>query len=455
MDLSTLTAISPLDGRYSNKISDLRHIASEYGLIYFRTLVEIHWIKTLSSAPDITEVPSLSKETHTYLEEIITKFNLDDAKQIKDIEKTTNHDVKAVEYFLQDKFNGHKELEPLIPFIHFGCTSEDINNVAYACMIQEIRMQCLSPMMILLIETLSELSRTTANMPMLSRTHGQTASPTTMGKEINNVVHRLKHAYGTYKKMDISAKFNGAVGNFNAHIAAYPDVDWPLISAQFLETLKLTPLTHSTQIEPHDNLAAMLHAIARINTILIDLNRDIWGYISLGYFAQRKVEGEVGSSTMPHKVNPIDFENSEGNLGIANALANHMASKLPISRWQRDLSDSTVLRNLGSVFGYTLIAHQSLLKGINKLQPNADFMKTELDQHWEVLGEAIQTVMRRYGITDAYEQLKALTRGNDGVTKEGLHALINGLDIPDDEKTRLRALTPSNYLGLAESMAVN
>lgn len=449
---SNLTNISPLDGRYLNKTQSLRPICSEYGLIYFRVIVEIRWLIALSEAPTINEVPALNNTERDDLEQIIKNFSEADAQAVKDIEATTNHDVKAVEYFLQQKLQHHETLSQLIPFIHFGCTSEDINNSAYAAMLQAAREQVLLPSCNNIISKLNTLANETAAMPMLSRTHGQSASPTTMGKEIRNVIHRLQRTLAQLESVEITAKFNGAVGNYNAHLAAYPDIDWPMLSKTMIESLGLTWLSHSTQIEPHDQLAAFMHAHMRFNTILIDFCRDTWGYISLGYFGQKKVEGEVGSSTMPHKVNPIDFENAEGNFGLANALADHLANKLPISRWQRDLTDSTVLRNLGSVFGYSLIAMQSLEKGIGKLQPQAQRMQNELEQHWEVLAEPIQTVMRRFGITDAYEQLKALTRGQ-AITREALHELINNLDIPATDKQRLLTMTPSSYIGLAQLLA--
>ncbi|MDF1795856.1 MAG: adenylosuccinate lyase [Coxiellaceae bacterium] len=451
MQHTPLTNLSPIDGRYCSKSDDLRPIMSEYGLIYYRTLVEIHWVIHLSEAANIPDVPSLTAEGEKALEKMITGFSSADAEAIKDIEKTTNHDVKAVEYFLQQKFSTNGELEPLIPFIHFGCTSEDINNLAYTLMVHEARIQVLSPTLLVLRETLAQLAKQTRDMPMLSRTHGQTASPTTMGKEIANVLHRFKRDYKNFKETPLLAKFNGAVGNFNAHHVAYPDCDWLSISKQFVEKFKVDWNSHTTQIEPHDALAELMHSLVRINNILMDLSRDIWGYISLGYFSQKQIKGEVGSSTMPHKVNPIDFENAEGNLGLANALANHMANKLPISRWQRDLTDSTVLRNLGVIFGYCMISYQSLLKGLKKLQPQAKVMSADLNQSWEVLGEAIQTVMRRYGVADAYEQLKALTRGQ-AIQQKDLWQLIKQLDIPTDAKKRLSELTPENYIGLASKL---
>ncbi len=451
MQQTTLTNLSPIDGRYYDKSSDLRPILSEYGLIYYRHLVEVHWVMHLSERGDIPDVPSLSKKAKATLEKMITGFTLDDAEKIKTIEKTTNHDVKAVEYYLQERFKVDGELEPLIPFIHFGCTSEDINNLAYTLMVHESRVQVLAPTLLVLREKLTALVKQTKDMPMLSRTHGQTASPTTMGKEIANFLQRLKSEYRIFKETPLVAKFNGAVGNFNAHQIAYPDCDWLDISKTFVEQFHVTWNSHTTQIEPHDGLAQLMHGLVRINNVLTDMSRDIWGYISLGYFSQKQVAGEIGSSTMPHKVNPIDFENAEGNLGLANALANHMANKLPISRWQRDLTDSTVLRNLGVVFGYGMIAYQSLIKGLSKLQPQTEVMAHDLNNSWEVLAEAIQTVMRRYGVHDAYEQLKDLTRGQ-AITQKDLWGLINQLNIPAETKSRLSELTPEKYIGLASKL---
>lgn len=451
MQHSTLTNLSPIDGRYSQKCDDLRPILSEYGLIYFRTLVEVQWVIFMCECKQLDNIPALSADSKAYLERIVLNFSEQDAEAIKAIERTTNHDVKAVEYFLQQKFEQHDELKPLIPFIHFACTSEDINNLSHGLMLHEARLQCVSPAMLLINETLAKLSQATRDMPMLSRTHGQTASPTTLGKELCNVLHRLRHAYTDFKETPLWGKFNGAVGNFNAHHVAYPNVDWIAISQQFVESLNLSWNSHTTQIEPHDGIAELMHSLMRINTILIDFCRDTWGYISLGYFAQKKVDNEVGSSTMPHKVNPIDFENAEGNLGLANAVAQHLANKLPISRWQRDLTDSTVLRNMGVVFGYSLIAYQSLAKGLNKLQPQPDVMLTDLTSRWEVLAEAVQTVMRRYGIADAYEQLKAASRGR-AITQQDIATLVNKLDIDNDAKQRLLELTPQAYIGLASKL---
>lgn len=443
-----LLALSPIDGRYSNKTQGLAHITSEYGLIYYRSVVEIRWLQHLCQEPMISEAPSLSAQGNAYLNAIIENFSIKDAESVKTIEKTTNHDVKAVEYFLQEKLKAQPELATLIPFIHFGCTSEDINNVAYALMWRDAQQQIQTAAMQPLDQALLNLTSSTRDMAMLSRTHGQTASPTTLGKEVANIRHRYHQTLQRWSQLPVLAKFNGAVGNFNAHVSAYPELDWCQISQSFIESLKLTWHSHTTQIEPHDALAESLHGLMRINTVLIDMSRDIWGYISLGYFRQKSIAGEVGSSTMPHKVNPIDFENAEGNLGLANALAAHMASKLPCSRWQRDLTDSTVMRNLGTVLGYSLISYQSLLKGLNKLEAQAEYMADELAQHWEVLAEPIQTVMRRFGIEDAYEQLKALTRGSQ-ITQKDLSQLIESLNIPSDAKQALLDLTPNTYIGLA------
>lgn len=445
--IDTLLALSPLDGRYASKTRALEPIMSEYGLSYYRTLIEIRWLLYLCDCEGITEATPLSAEHRTFLEQIIKSFNLESAKAVKKIEQETNHDVKAIEYYLQKKLQD-TPLERLTPFIHFACTSEDINNLAYALMWKDAQKIILNEALTPLQHALFELMIQTRSMPMLSRTHGQAATPTTLGKEMANFHHRLASATEHWSTLILPGKFNGAVGNFNAHQVAYPEVNWLSISQNFVTSLDLVWQSHSTQIEPHDTLAESLHALTRINTILIDLARDLWGYISLGYFKQKKVATEVGSSTMPHKVNPIDFENAEGNLGMANALACHMASKLPCSRWQRDLTDSTVMRNLGTVLGYSLLSYQSLLKGFSKLEPQPQPMTEELNQHWEVLAEPIQTVMRRHGFLDAYEQLKALTRGSS-IQKEDLHTLIQGIDIPEADKKRLLALTPSTYLGLA------
>lgn len=450
MNREALTAISPLDGRYHSKMESLRPIVSEYGLIYYRCVVEIHWLIQLANNGKINKDKSINGKEKQQLLDILDHFSVEDAEAVKTIEQTTNHDVKAVEYFLQEKLKSAK-LDRLIPLIHFGCTSEDINNLAYALMFKDAREKVLKPSMQTLITALKSLSKETADIPMLSRTHGQPASPTLLGKELLNVVCRFEKQFDQFAKIEVLGKCNGAVGNFNAHIIAYPEVDWLKISEKFVSSLDLHWNAYTTQIEPHDWIAEAMHCLIRFNTILIDFNRDIWSYISLDYFEQKKVENEVGSSTMPHKINPIDFENSEGNLGIANALANHFADKLPISRWQRDLSDSTVLRNLGSILGYSELAYQATLKGLQKLIPNKDVISKALDAHWEVLTEAVQSVMRRYGITNAYEQLKAFSRGKR-LDAEGLRTFIDQLDIPDEAKKRLRELTPSQYTGCATDL---
>lgn len=452
MKFSALTALSPLDGRYQSKIVELFPIASEYGLIRFRLTVEIRWLMLLADMPEFTRLPPLDADSRRFLENLIQNFDLPAAEQIKTIEQTTNHDVKAIEYYIHGQCKNNKKLARLIPFIHFGCTSEDINNLAYGLMLQEIRAAILSPTMQAVIDQLAALAKEHTQLPMLARTHGQPASPTTLGKELANVVARLSRQLHTWRQLPILGKFNGAVGNFNAYFAAAPQIHWPTVSHAFITALGLTPNLYTTQIEPHDNLAELLHTLMRFNTILIDLNRDIWGYISLGYFGQKKVEHEIGSSTMPHKINPIDFENSEGNLGVANALAGHCAEKLPISRWQRDLTDSTVLRNLGSIAGYSLIAYQSTLKGLQKLTINSAQIQQDLAQHWEVLAEAIQSVLRHYGVADAYERLKSLTRGK-AIDQKVLYNFIEELPLPDDAKQQLQALTPAQYTGYAAELA--
>ena len=451
MELSPLTAISPLDGRYQSKLETLRPIVSEYGLIYYRVYVEVRWLIMLSENAQIVDGDILSTEEKVWLENLTENFNVVDGQEIKNIEATTNHDVKAVEYFLQQKLKEQGALSRFIPLIHFGCTSEDINNLAYALMFKAARDEILLPAMQDVIDTMKRIAKNNATVSMLARTHGQPASPTTLGKELLNHVLRLSRQRNQFAQSEILGKCNGAVGNFNAHVSAYPELDWPKISEAFVTGLGLVCNVYTTQIEPHDWVVEALHSLMRFNTILIDLNRDLWGYISLNYFSQKKVENEVGSSTMPHKVNPIDFENSEGNLGMANAVAEHFANKLPISRWQRDLSDSTVFRNLGSIFGYSQLAYQAALKGLNKLIANEDVIRDDLDQHWEVLAEAIQTVMRRYGISDAYEQLKAYTRG-ERLDAARIKAFIDQLKIPDDAKARLQAMTPQTYTGLAVSL---
>ena len=452
MKVSTLRALSPADGRYADKVESLRDIFSEYGLIRYRVLVEVRWLQCLADEPAVPELGPLSSVMKDVLNHIVDDFSLDDAEQVKKIEATTNHDVKAVEYFIRNKLGDGPETETLKDFLHFGCTSEDINNLSYALMLREARRDALLPQMRDVRNKLKALAREHAALPMLSRTHGQTASPTTLGKEVANVVARLQRAQDQFKAVQIRGKFNGAVGNFNAHLIAYPDADWPAISARFIESLDVDQNAYTTQIEPHDWTAEYAHALIRYNTILIDFCRDIWAYISLGYFKQRVAKNEVGSSTMPHKVNPIDFENAEGNLGMANAMLNHFAEKLPISRWQRDLTDSTVQRNLGVAAGYIVIAMQSLQKGVGKLQVNEAAIARDVEAAWEVLAEAVQTVMRRYAIPEPYEKLKALTRGQ-AVTRELLLEFIATLEIPEAEKQRLLALTPQGYVGLAEQLA--
>ena len=447
-----LTALSPLDGRYASKVEPLRPIFSELGLMHRRVHVEIEWLLALAADAQIVELPAFTAAQIKTLKAITTDFNVEDGARIKAIEATTNHDVKAVEYFIKEKLSADASLKQALEFVHFACTSEDINNLSYALMLRDAREQVLLPMFDSVIEQLRELSHTNAALPILSRTHGQTASPSTLGKEIANVVARLQRQRKQLAAVEISGKINGAVGNYNAHAITYPEVDWQQFSQRFIESLGLEVNAYTTQIEPHDGMAEYCDAVRRANIILIDLARDIWGYISLGYFKQTLKAGEVGSSTMPHKVNPIDFENAEGNFGLANALLGHFAEKLPISRWQRDLTDSTVLRALGTAFGHTLIALESLKKGLGKLTVNADRLAADLDASWEVLAEAVQTVMRRYGLPEPYEQLKALTRGQ-GITRESMHTFISGLDLPADAKQRLLALTPGSYIGLADKLA--
>jgi len=454
MPHSALTALSPLDGRYAAKVEALRPIFSEYGLMKRRVLVEVHWLLALADAKEIAEVARFSAEARTVLLAIAEKFSVDDAARIKDIERTTNHDVKAVEYFIKERIAGNAELAKAAEFVHFACTSEDINNLAYALMLRDARAEVLLPTLDAVIARLREMAHAFAAQPMLSRTHGQTASPTTLGKEIANVVARLDRQRKQIAAIELVAKINGAVGNYNAHAVTYPEVDWAGFSRGFVESLDLQWNAYTTQIEPHDGIAELSDAIRRANTILIDFARDVWGYISLGYFRQALKAGEVGSSTMPHKVNPIDFENAEGNFGVANALFAHFAEKLPISRWQRDLTDSTVLRALGTAFGHTQIAMDSLLRGLGKLQVDPARIAADLDASWEVLAEAVQTVMRRYGLPEPYEQLKALTRG-ERITRETLRAFIETLALPEDAKRRLLALTPSTYIGLASKLATS
>ena len=446
-----LTAISPIDGRYGSKVEAFRPIFSEYGLIRYRVEVEVRWLQALAKHPQITEVPELSDNATQCLNNIVSHFSEDDAQRIKDIERTTNHDVKAVEYFLKEKIADNAELNKINEFIHFACTSEDINNLSYALMLKQGR-ETLLPQITECIAAIKKVALETASQPMMSRTHGQTASPTTTGKEFANVVARLLRQKEQLESVEILGKINGAVGNYNAHSIAYPEVDWERFAKDFVESLGLFWNAYTIQIEPHDYIAEYFHALSRFNTILIDFNRDIWGYISLGYFKQKTIAGEVGSSTMPHKVNPIDFENSEGNLGMANAIFSFLSEKLPVSRWQRDLTDSTVLRNIGVGIAHTSIAIQSSLKGISKLQLNADAIEADLNDNWEVLAEPIQTVMRRYGIEKPYEKLKELTRGNR-ITPDDLAVFIKKLEIPADAKTALLELTPRNYTGYAEILA--
>lgn len=452
MHLSSLTAVSPVDGRYGSKIEDLRPIFSEYGLIRHRVTIEVRWLQALAGHNDILEIPTLSEHANNILNGIVDNFSEEDAQRVKNIERTTNHDVKAVEYLLKEKIAGNEELESISEFIHFACTSEDINNLSHALMLREGRGQILLPQIDEVIEGVKYLAHQLADQPLLSRTHGQPASPSTMGKEMANVVYRLQRQREQIASVSLMGKINGAVGNYNAHISAYPEVDWPEFARQFVESLGVIWNPYTIQIEPHDYIAELFHAISRLNTILIDFCRDVWSYISVGYFKQRTVAGEVGSSTMPHKVNPIDFENAEGNLGIANALLGHLAEKLPISRWQRDLTDSTVLRNLGVGFAHTSIALQSLLKGLSKLEANGDAMLDDLNQNWEVLAEPIQTVMRRYGIEKPYEKLKELTRGQR-ITAEELQRFVDSLEIPDTAKASLKRLTPMGYTGNAKDQA--
>jgi len=452
MSISTLTAISPVDGRYRSKTEALSACFSEYALIRYRVLVEIRWLQQLASHPGIPEAPALSAAGNELLEGIVRHFSVADAERVKAIESTTNHDVKAVEYFIKEKMADHADLKQQLEFVHFACTSEDINNLSYALMLRDGRDMVMLPVMHQLVDRLRELAHDTAEQAMLSRTHGQTASPTTVGKEIANVVYRLERQLTQFADSPVLGKINGAVGNYNAHISAYPDVDWQATAKGFVEKLGLAWNPYTTQIEPHDYIAEMFAACCRFNTILIDLDRDIWGYISLGYFRQRTVAGEVGSSTMPHKVNPIDFENSEGNLGIANAIMQHLAEKLPISRWQRDLTDSTVLRSVGTGFAHSLIAYHASLKGLSKLSLNPEVLQRDLDKAWEVLAEPIQTVMRRYGVEQPYEKLKQLTRGQT-ITEEVLRGFIDTLDIPEPAKKALKALRPDNYVGNAAIQA--
>lgn len=452
MTLNKLNALSPVDGRYASKTDELRPIFSEFGLIKARVTVEVRWLQALSENSDIAEVPQFTEQTHLLLDSLVSEFSLDDAQRIKDIESTTNHDVKAVEYFLKEKTADNAELLAVNEFIHFACTSEDINNLSYALMLKEGRDEVMGPAIANVIDDIKEKAISYASIPLLSRTHGQTASPSTMGKEFANVVARLERQLLQLEDVDILGKINGAVGNYNAHYSAYPNIDWPAFAEDFVESLGLSFNPYTIQIEPHDYIAEYFHVLARINTILIDFSRDVWGYISVAYFKQKTIAGEVGSSTMPHKVNPIDFENAEGNFGIANALMNHFSEKLPISRWQRDLTDSTVLRNLGTCLAHSLIGFKSLQKGISKLEINEDKLLQDLDANWEVLAEPIQTVMRRYGIEKPYEKLKELTRGQ-GIDQSSMQAFIQTLDIPEEAKQQLLTMTPASYTGCAVQLA--
>ena len=450
MTYDTATALSPLDGRYASKLDPLRTVFSEYGLIARRLEVEVRWLQKLAETSEISEVEPLSPTSNAHLEAVLTSFSSESAAAVKAIERTTNHDVKAIEYFLKDAIASDVALAEASEFVHFACTSEDINNLSHALMLRD-GIPVLTAEMRAIIDGIGALATEHAALPMLSRTHGQTASPTTLGKEMANVSVRLRRQLKAVETVKPLGKFNGAVGNFNAHLSAYPDVDWATVSREFVESLGLEWNPMTTQIEPHDYMAELFQAISRFNTILLDFDRDIWSYISLGYFKQKTIAGEIGSSTMPHKVNPIDFENSEGNLGLANAVLGHLSEKLPVSRWQRDLTDSTVLRNMGVGFGYSLLAYTSTLKGISKLQVNPERLAEDLDSAWEVLAEPIQTVMRRYGIAEPYEKLKALTRGQ-AITQETLQTFVSTLELPDDVKQELMQLTPSGYVGLAESL---
>jgi len=452
MELTTLTALSPLDGRYRRTGTKLAPYFSEFGLIRYRVKVEVEWLKALAAEKGIKEVPAFSARTIAELDAIVNDFSLADAEAVKTHEKVTNHDVKAVEYFLKDKTAGNGQVTKVSEFIHFACTSEDINNLSHALMLRDARTEVLLPAMQQVERKLTDLALELADLPMLSRTHGQPATPTTLGKEIANVVYRLRRAMKRFAEVECLGKINGAVGNYNAHMAAYPKLDWEDFAERFVTSLGLTFNPYTIQIEPHDYMAELYDACARLNTMLLDLDRDLWTYISLGYFKQKLKEGEVGSSTMPHKVNPIDFENSEGNLGIANALLRHLAEKLPISRMQRDLTDSTVLRNMGSALGYALLGYESLLRGLNKLEANPSALAADLDANWEVLAEPIQTVMRRYGLEKPYEQLKKLTRGKR-ITASRMAKFINGLDIPEAAKKDLLAMTPGTYTGKAAILA--
>jgi len=452
MQLDSLTAISPIDGRYGSKTASLRPLFSEYGLIHHRLQVEIRWLQALAACSEITEVPAFSAEAVTLLDDIVAGFDSTEAQRIKSIEATTNHDVKAVEYYLKERVAGNAELEAVSEFIHFACTSEDINNLSHGLMLTAGRDRVVLPLVREIEQMISALAHRHADVAMMSRTHGQPASPTTLGKEMANVAYRIRRQLEQIERVEILGKINGAVGNYNAHLSAYPNIDWQALAREFVESLGLVWNPYTTQIEPHDYIAELFDAISRLDTILIDFSRDVWGYISIGYFRQKTVEGEVGSSTMPHKVNPIDFENAEGNLGIANAIFAHLGQKLPISRWQRDLTDSTVLRNLGTGLGHVLIALESLKRGIGKLEIDAQAIADDLDRNWEVLAEPIQTVMRRYGIEAPYEKLKALTRGQK-IDAAAVRQFISTLDIPEAARQHLLALTPATYIGNAAEQA--
>ncbi|HSS64907.1 MAG TPA: adenylosuccinate lyase [Gammaproteobacteria bacterium] len=451
MDLTALTAISPVDGRYGEKTAELRAVFSEYGLIRHRVLVEVRWLEALSDNTSIEEVPALDQRARDRLDEIVDNFDESDALRVKEIEKTTNHDVKAVEYFLRESFGDIASLQDIAGFLHFACTSEDINNLAYALMLADARTRCMLPAMDEIIETIRDLAHRYASCAMLSHTHGQAASPTTVGKELAVFAHRLKRQRASFESVALCGKLNGATGTYSAHLAAYPDLDWPDISRRFVSALGLEWNPYTTQIEPHDYMAELFHALIRFNTVLLDLCRDSWAYISRGVFKQKVAEGEVGSSTMPHKVNPIDFENAEGNLGLANAILEHLAGKLPVSRLQRDLTDSTALRNLGVGAAHSLIAYQACLRGLSRVDVDEDALAAELDNAWAVLAEPIQTIMRRYGQENPYEQLKALTRGRD-IDKKAIEDFVGKLDIPEAERKRLLAMTPASYIGIADSL---
>jgi len=452
MSSSSLTSLSPLDGRYAGKLDALRPQFSEYGLIRRRLQVEIEWLKALAAEPNFTEIPAFSSATLNELGTLLADFGVREAAEVKEIEAVTNHDVKALEYWIRKRLANNEEVMRVGEFIHFACTSEDINNLAHALMLQAARAEILLPALDKVVERLRDLAHAFAELPMMSRTHGQPATPTTLGKEMANVAYRLGRARSAIAGVRLLGKMNGAVGNYNAHLAAYPGYDWQELARRFVESLGLEFNPYTTQIEPHDTMAELFDAFARANLILADLNRDVWGYISLGYFRQKLKAGEIGSSTMPHKVNPIDFENSEGNLGLANALLRHLAEKLPVSRWQRDLTDSTVLRNMGVALGYTLLAYDSLLRGLNKLEADADHLHADLDANWELLAEPVQTVMRRYGVANPYEKLKELTRGKR-VSREDMHSFVASLEIPAAAKADLLELTPWDYTGMAALLA--